>query len=60
MITTDYLHVDSTGALADKAFVGFQHLQAEGAAPSMRLTKLLVRLTRTELQRPSWIRCIPQ
>ena len=32
MITTDLLHVDTTGALADKAFVGFQHLQAEGAA----------------------------
>lgn len=32
MITTDLLHVDSTGALADKAFLGFQHLQAEGAA----------------------------
>lgn len=32
MITTDLLHVDSTGALANKAFVGFQHLVAEGAA----------------------------
>lgn len=32
MITTDLLHVDSTGALADKAFLGFQHLTAEGAA----------------------------
>jgi len=32
MITTDLLHVDSTGALADKAFLGFQHLVAEGAA----------------------------
>ena len=32
MITTDLLFVDSTGALANKAFVGFNHLQAEGAA----------------------------
>jgi hypothetical protein len=32
MITTDLLFVDTTGALADKAFVGFNHLQAEGAA----------------------------
>lgn len=32
MITTDLLHVDTTGALADNAFLGFQHLQAEGAA----------------------------
>jgi hypothetical protein len=32
MITTDLLFVDTTGALADKNFLGFNHLQAEGAA----------------------------
>lgn len=32
MIVTDGLFVDSTGALADKNFLGFNHLQAEGAA----------------------------
>lgn len=32
MITTDLLFVDTTGALANKAFVGFNHLVAEGAA----------------------------
>lgn len=32
MIVTDGLFVDTTGALADKNFVGFNHLQAEGAA----------------------------
>lgn len=32
MITTDLFWVDTTGALADKAFVGFNHLVAEGAA----------------------------
>ena len=32
MITTDLLFVDSTGALANKAFLGFNHLVAEGAA----------------------------
>lgn len=32
MITTDLLFVDTTGALANKAFLGFNHLQAEGAA----------------------------
>ncbi len=32
MITTDLLFVDTTGALANKAFLGFNHLLAEGAA----------------------------
>lgn len=32
MIVTDGLFVDTTGALADKNFLGFNHLQAEGAA----------------------------
>lgn len=32
MITTDLLFADTTGALADKNFLGFNHLQAEGAA----------------------------
>jgi hypothetical protein len=32
MIVTDGLFVDTTGVLADKNFVGFNHLSAEGAA----------------------------
>lgn len=32
MITTDLMFVDSTGAMADKNFLGYSHLQAEGAA----------------------------
>jgi hypothetical protein len=32
MITTDLLFVDTSGALADKSFVGFNKLVAEGAA----------------------------
>lgn len=32
MIVTDTMFADTTGALADKNFVGFNHLQAEGAA----------------------------
>ena len=32
MIVTDGFFVDSTGVLADKNFVGFNHLSAEGAA----------------------------
>lgn len=32
MSVTDLLFVDTTGALADKNFCGFNHLQAEGAA----------------------------
>lgn len=32
MIVTDGMFVDTTGALADKNFVGFNHLLAEGAA----------------------------
>lgn len=32
MIVTDTLFADTTGALADKNFLGFNHLQAEGAA----------------------------
>lgn len=32
MITTDLLFADTTGALADKNFLGFNHLQEEGAA----------------------------
>ena len=32
MITTDLLFVDTTGALADRNFLGYSHLQAEGAA----------------------------
>lgn len=32
MIVTDTMFADTTGALADKNFLGFVHLQAEGAA----------------------------
>lgn len=32
MITTDLMFVDSTGVMADKNFLGYAHLSAEGAA----------------------------